>query len=477
MAWLLVLPPSTAAVLAVACALVRRPARPRSYAPVLTSAVVLGSGVALCVEAVAGVSTPTALGGLLRGDALSAFLLAVVGAVGLIATWGGLPRRTEPPIGRRFAALLCLFLGAMSLAVVADNLGILWVAIEATTITTAFLVGDDGNRRAVEAAWKYVVLGSVGVAIAFLGIVLLYAATLPTGSPTLSWTALAQAPAGMDPALVRVAVALAVLGFATKAGLAPMHSWLPDAHSQAPAQVSALMSGVLLSVAFYAILRVQAVADAVVGPGLARGMLVTAALLSLGVSAALLVRQRDLKRLLAYSSLEHMGVLALAAAIGGPLAISAALLHVLCHGLAKSATFVSAGRIARVEGTTSLADLRGLVARRPGLAIPFVVGVVALLGFPPFGLFFSEVAIVLAGVREGLVWPTAVAVALLLVVVAAIARHVLAILSGPGADSTDHAAHGTRAPLAVALAVAGVGGFLGGSFAATLAAAALAVAS
>ncbi len=266
--------------------------------------------------------------------------------------------------------LALLFLGAMSLAVLADNLGVLWIAVEATTIATAFMVGHHRTRRAIEAAWKYVVLGSVGVAIAFLGVVLLYAATRSAGDPTLSWSVLTTTHPDLDPSVVRVAAALAILGFATKAGLAPMHSWLPDAHSQAPAPVSGLMSGVLLAVAFYAILRVQAVAAPVIGTGLMRGLLVTAGLLSLTIAALLVIRQRDLKRMLAYSSIEHMGLLALAAAAGGRLAIAGALLHVLGHGLAKSSTFVASGRILAAEGTTTMADIRGLVARRPGVAVP-----------------------------------------------------------------------------------------------------------
>ncbi len=182
---------------------------------------------------------------------------------------------------------------------------------------------------------------------------LLYAATLAAGTADPVLVAALDAGAAARPVAGTVAGALAVLGFATKAGLAPMHSWLPDAHSQAPAPVSGLMSGVLLSVAFYAILRVQAVVDPVVGPGLMRGMLVTAGLLSLAIAALLILRQRDLKRMLAYSSMEHMGLLALAAAIGSTLALSAALLHVLGHGLAKSSTFVISGRVLSTEGTTT----------------------------------------------------------------------------------------------------------------------------
>ena len=415
MAALVLFPLLTCFALSVGSAAVRSPALQR-FAGVAAATAVLASGVVLVV-AVLGGDTPTAIGGQLRVDALSAYMLTVVGAVGLTALWGGLADRAAPP-GRAYPTLVTLFLGAMSLAVLADNLGVLWVAVEATTIATAFLVGHARSRRSLEAAWKYVVLGSVGVAIAFLGIVLLYAATLAAGTPTLSWSQLSTAGLPLDPSLVTVAGALAVLGFATKAGLAPVHSWLPDAHSQAPAPVSGLMSGVLLSVAFYAILRVQAVVDPVVGPGLMRGMLVTAGLLSLTIAALLILRQRDLKRMLAYSSIEHMGLLALAAAIGSTLALSAALLHVLGHGLAKSSTFVVSGRVLSTEGTTTMASIRTLLARRPGVAIPFLVGMLALLGLPPFSLFFSEVGIIVAGVQEDMVWAVGPALLLLLVLFA-----------------------------------------------------------
>jgi len=272
-----------------------------------------------------------------------------------------------------------------------------------------------------------------------------------------------------------VAAGLAILGFATKAGLAPMHSWLPDAHSQAPAPVSGLMSGVLLSVAFYAILRVQAIAEPVIGPDLMRGMLLTAGLLSLGVAAALIIQQRDLKRMLAYSSIEHMGLLALAAAVGGALALSAALLHVLGHGLAKSSTFVTSGRILATEGTTSTEDIRGLLIRRPRVAAPFLVGMVALLGLPPFSLFFSEVAIVIAGVERGLTWVMAVSVFLMLVIFGGLARHTSAMMFGqPSAtdDPPDSAAHGPWLPLALALGATAVIGFVAGPLSTLLARAA-----
>jgi formate hydrogenlyase subunit 3/multisubunit Na+/H+ antiporter MnhD subunit len=474
MSMVLWVPPLSAAVAAVAS--LAPGSRAARLSGVFVSVLLLACGITL-VFASRGGGAPVAAGGLLRADALSAYMLAVVGAVGLTATWGGLqPADTAEPSDRAYAALVALFLGAMSLAVLADNLGVLWVAVEATTIATAFLVGHHHTRHSLEAAWKYVVLGSVGVAIALLGIVLLYAATREAGTPTLSWVVLDQTSAELDPNLIKVAAGLAALGFATKAGLAPMHSWLPDAHSQAPAPISGLMSGVLLAVAFYAILRVQAIADAAVGVGFMRGMLVVGGLLSLTVAAALLLRQRDYKRMLAYSSIEHMGLLALGAAAGGALGVAAVLLHVLGHGLSKASLFVVAGRILQAEGTTTISEVRGLLARRPGLAIPFLVGMAWLLGFPPSALFFSEVAIVVALWQAGLSWVAGLALALLLVLFAGLVRLTFAISLGRGAhdavQASDRSSYGPRAPLVLALGATAVVAFL-----ATPAGAALARAS
>ena len=420
------------------------------WLPVLSAVVLLVVGGVLVWTVGASGALSTA-SGLLRVDALSAWMLLVVGAVAVVALWGGLDpepatgwsslsvgsRQARPAEGSSWLdTLLCLFLAAMTLAVVADNIGLMWVAIELTTITTAFLVASKGGRHALEAAWKYVVLGAVGVAIAFLGITLLSAASLAAGEATVSWVALLAHASQLDPTLTRVAGALAALGFATKAGLAPMHSWLPDAHSQAPAPVSGLMSGVLLSVAFYVILRIQAITDAAVGPGLMRTLLLTAGLLSLAVTAGLVLTQKDYKRLLAYSSIEHMGLLALGAAAGGPLAIAAVLLHMLGHGLVKSSMFLLAGRILSYTGSHRVADVRNLLRLRPDLGAPFLLGAAALLGFPPFVTFFTEVGIIVAGFQRGLLWPMLVACVLLLVVFAGIARHALAMTLGADAGPT-----------------------------------------
>lgn len=427
--------------------------------PLVFALVLLGSGLAMLDP---GLRPDDGIaGGLLRVDALSAYFLFLVGAVALTVTWSGASGLGTSGAAVRYAGWLTLFLGAMTLTVLADNLGVMWVGIEGTTIATAFLVGHRGDRRAVEAAWKYVILGSTGIAIALLGLVLLYAATTTSGSPTLSWTALMAAPENVDPELARLALALAVLGLATKAGLAPMHAWLPDAHSQAPAQVSGLMSGVLLSVAFYGILRLQAVSDAVTGPTLMRVLLIGGGLLSLVVATALMLGQRDLKRMLAYSSTEHLGLMAIGAGIGGPLALAAVLLHALGHGLSKAVLFVTAGRILDETGTSRIPEIRGLLEQRPRLAWPLLVGMGTLLGLPPGALFFSELAIIVAGWQRGLGWVAVATAALLALVFAALAKHTLGMTLGAGEDGVPPARRtGGLLPLGLALVAASLLGVL-----------------
>ncbi|TWF75129.1 hydrogenase-4 component F [Pseudonocardia hierapolitana] len=383
---------------------------------------------------------PLVVGALLRADAVSAFMLVVITAVAVlvaIATPAHLAAELAAGrIGSRtatwHAVLVQAFLAAMALAVLAADLGVLWVAVEATTIVTAFLVGQRRTRAAVEAAWKYVVICSAGIALALLGIVVLNHASARSGTGAgLDWAALAGASAHLDPGVTRIAIVLLVVGFGAKAGLAPLHAWLPDAHSQAPAPVSALMSGVLLSVAFYAVLRIKVISDGVLGPGFARALLLAAALASLLVAASLLIAQRDYKRMLAYSSIEHMGLLALGAAVGGPLATAAVLLHVLGHGLAKTVLFLGAGRVLQTTGTSRIAEVSGLAARQPVLAGSIGLGVLALVGLPPFSLFASELGIARAGFGSGIGWAMAVALLLVVVIGAALVNHTSRMLLGP----------------------------------------------
>lgn len=439
-----------------------------AWAGVATAAVQLAAAIALGTHLVGGTARTTA-GGLLRADALTGFMLIVISAVALIATWASVHHiaaeqtagRMSSRDARRYGILVHAFLTAMGGAVLADNLGLMWVALEATTVITAFLVGHRRDRAGLEAAWKYVVLCSVGIAMAFLGTVCVYAAALHAGghgTGALDWTFLRAHAGRLDPGVIRLAAGLTVLGFGTKAGLAPMHAWLPDAHSQAPAPVSALMSGVLLSVAFTAILRYKVLTDIVLGPGYMRTLLAAAALASLAVAALLLISQHDYKRMLAYSSIEHMGLAALGAAVGTRLAAAAVLLHILGHGLAKSVAFTSAGQILHHTRTSRIADVRGLATGAPALAGVFGLAVAALAGLPPFPLFASELGIARSAASAGLGWVLAVALALLLVIFAALARHTTAMLLGPGPGPGPTAApvRGAVTPLILALTAAAV---------------------
>jgi hydrogenase-4 component F len=422
------------------------------------------AGLLVCAVALAAAGRHDALGGLLAGDALSAFMLIVIGAVALLAMLASpaylaaelAAGHTGHRAMRRYGILTQSFIAAMALAVLASSLGLLWVAIEATTILTAFLVGHRRTRQATEAAWKYVVICSVGIALALLGIVMVHYAGAHAGVTSLDWAELAGSAGRLDPGVMRVAVVLLVLGFGTKAGLAPMHAWLPDAHSQAPAPVSALMSGVLLSVAFYAILRTKVIADAALGAGFARTLLVIVALASLAVAAALLLGQRDYKRLLAYSSIEHMGLLALGAAIGNTLALAAVLLHILGHGLGKSILFLSAGQLHQAVGSSLISGVRGLTARAPLLAGAFALGLLALLGMPPFSLFASELGIARAGFAAGLGWAVAPALLLMLVIVAAVGRHARLMLLGGERGEAIALPRSVTVPLVAGLAACAV---------------------
>ncbi len=420
------------------------------WAMVLANAAVLALGIALAVQADRR-QVATGLDGALRADALSAFMVVVIGAISLLASIQSV-RYLAVEIARgehgaRHASLYSLlvqvFVACMLAAVLSANLGALWVAVEATTIATTFLVGHRRSDKALEASWKYVLICSVGIALAFLGTVLVYFAALhvpghAAGASVLDWTSLMRASHRLDPAVVRLAMALLVLGYGTKVGLAPMHSWLPDAHSQAPAPVSALMSGVLLSVAFYALLRFKAVADGTLGPGFTRTLLVIVGLASLLVAASLLLTQHDVKRMLAYHSIEHMGLIALGAAAGTTLAVAAVLLHILGHGLAKAVLFLASGEILIEEGTSEIEEIPALLSRRPLLGGIFGLGLVALLGLPPFSLFVSELNMVRGELAVGLGWAAGLSLLSMAVIFAAVMAHGRHLLLG-GSDRSPSA--------------------------------------
>jgi hydrogenase-4 component F len=286
---------------------------------------------------------------------------------------------------------------AMNLALTANNIGLIWVAIELATLTTVVMVGLYRTHEAIEAAWKYFILGSVGVALALFGTILVYVAASPTtggGVDGMVWTTLMAKVARFDPALLNLAFVFLMLGYGTKVGLAPLHAWLPDAHAEGPTPISAVLSGLLLNVALYAVLRFKMLMSANAG-AIAPGPLMAAmGLVSLIFAALMLYRRRDIKRLFAYSSIEHMGIITLAFGLGGPLANFAGLLHMTMHSLTKSAIFFTVGHIAQAKGTQRIAEIRGLSASHPALAVALALGVFAIAGLPPFGVFTSEFLVV-----------------------------------------------------------------------------------
>jgi hydrogenase-4 component F len=305
--------------------------------------------------------------------------------------------RLTPTNLRFYHAMYQILMFAMNLALVANNIGLMWVAVELATLTTVLMVGIYRTHEALEAAWKYFILGSVGIALALFGTILVYMAARPVtgeGLDAMTWTVLIDRAGGFDPALLNVAFVFLLLGYGTKVGLAPLHAWLPDAHAEGPTPISAVLSGLLLNVALYALLRFKLLLAA--NPGaLAPGpLMVMMGLVSLIFAAFMLYRRRDIKRMFAYSSIEHMGIVTFAFGIGGPLANFAGLLHMTMHSLTKSAIFFAVGHISQVKGTQKIADMSGLTVTHPVLGWGLVLGVVAIAGLPPLGIFMSEFLIV-----------------------------------------------------------------------------------
>jgi hydrogenase-4 component F len=298
---------------------------------------------------------------------------------------------------RFYHAMYQTLLFAMNLALLANNIGLMWVAIEMATLTTVAMVGIYRTPEAIEAAWKYFILGSVGIALALFGTILVYMAARPVmgeGIDGMVWTKLIARVGEFEPALLNLAFVFLMLGYGTKVGLAPLHAWLPDAHAEGPTPISAVLSGLLLNVALYAVLRFKLLLDANAGAIAPGPLMATLGIVSLIFAAFMLYRRRDIKRLFAFSSIEHMGIIVFAFGMGGPLANFAGLLHMTMHSLTKSAIFFTVGHIAQAKGTQKIADIRGLTVSHPALGWSLVVGVFAIAGLPPLGIFTSEFLVV-----------------------------------------------------------------------------------
>jgi hydrogenase-4 component F len=305
--------------------------------------------------------------------------------------------RITPVFLRFYHAMFQAMMGAMNVALLANNIGLMWVGVEVATLSTVMMVGIYRTPEAIEAAWKYFILGSVGIGLAFFGTILIYLTAqevLGEGLAAMSWDLIASNAGRLDPRMMSLAFVFLLVGYGTKVGLAPFHAWLPDAHAEGPTPISAVLSGLLLNVALYALLRFKMVLAANPATLDVGAIMMALGLISLVFAAFMLYRRRDIKRLFAYSSIEHMGIATFAFGIGGPLANFAGLLHMTMHSLTKSAIFFAVGHVAQVKGTQRIAEIGGLSVTHPALAVGFTLGVVAIAGLPPFGIFASEFMLV-----------------------------------------------------------------------------------
>ena len=311
--------------------------------------------------------------------------------------------RLTPVLLRFYHSMYQAMLGAMNLALIANNVGLMWVGVEVATLATVMMVGTYRTPEAIEAAWKYFILGSVGIGLAFFGTVLTYlvaAKVLGGGLSAMAWDLMVQNASRLDPSLLSLAFVFLLVGYGTKVGLAPFHAWLPDAHSEGPTPISAVLSGLLLNVGLYALLRFKIVVAGNPGAINVGAILIVLGIVSLLFAAFMLFRRRDIKRLFAYSSIEHMGITTFAFGVGGPLANFAGLLHMSMHSLTKSAIFFAVGHIAQAKGTQRIAKISGLSVTHPALALGFALGVIAIAGLPPFGVFMSEFLLVSSAIAR-----------------------------------------------------------------------------
>jgi hydrogenase-4 component F len=344
-------------------------------------------------------------------DPFNVFLVALTAFVAFTTALFSRPyMRIEQHHGRVNAARLRLYHAAyqlftftMLLCLLANNVGILWVAMEGATLSTVLLVSLYRTPASLEAAWKYFILCSVGIAQALFGTILLYFAAekvLGPGGSSLLWTHLHEVRDQLEPTVLSLAFVFLLVGYGTKAGLVPLHNWLPDAHAEGPTPISAVLSGLLLNVALYAVVRSKVLVDGALGRGFSGGLMMGFGLLSVVVAAFFLSRQRDIKRMFAYSSIEHMGIVTFAFGMGGPVAAFAGLLHMTVHSLTKSAIFFTVGHATQKVGTQNMESIRGLIERSPVLGWGLVLASLAILGVPPFGVFTSEFMVLTTAMHE-----------------------------------------------------------------------------
>ena len=456
--WLLPVVPAVTAL----CMLAFRERRILSAIDIGGSAILAGL-VLLLARAVAA-RGPCALG-VFRADALGLVFLLLLATLTLtvsIYTVGWL--RDAVATGamkvdslRYYFALVHGFVATMVVTILADNLGVLWIAMEGTTITSAVLVGFHGHRYGLEAAWKYIIVTTIGISFGLFGTVLIYAAAathVGSGASAMSWSSIMKIAPQLDSGIVQIGFIFAMVGYGTKAGLAPMHLWLPDAHSQAPTPVSALLSGVLIKCALLGIIRFQTIAAAACGTAMPAQVLMVFGLTSIVVATPFILAQHDLKRLLGYHSVEHIGIVTLALGFGGPIGTYGALLHVVNHGVTKALVFFAAGTAIARFGTRDMRAIRGMFAVAPVGATLLMLAALSLAGTPPFSIFVSELTVLRAGLGLDHWVASAIFLTMVVVIFAGILHHVGAMTFGRPAAAASREAEAWSPLLAMALLAA-----------------------
>ena len=390
-------------------------------------------GIYLVLQVVLNNESIFALGNWFHLDALSAVFVFLIGVIGLLAGWYSLTYiRHDEQVGnlnpsqiKQYYIFFNLFIFTMLVVTLSNNIIMMWVGIEATTLATVFLVGAYNTKSSLMAAWKYIIICTVGVAFGLYGTLIIYAnaaSVMTDHVNAVFWTSLMPYATQFDAMLIQIAFVFVVIGFGTKAGLFPMHTWLPDAHSEAPSPVSALLSGVLLKCAMLVVIRFYILAIDAVGPMFPQTILLVIGILSIVVAAFSVFRQKDVKRMLAYSSCENIGVVALCLGFGGPLGIAAALIHIVVHGFTKALLFCLSGNILIKYGTRDLSKITGMLRAAPITAVLLFVGLFAVSGFPPFAMFISELLAMVSGVVTHNIWIVVIMGLALTVVIAAFVR-------------------------------------------------------
>ncbi len=415
--------------------------RVAGWVNVAAALLTLGASILLAIEVA---DSGEILSAYFRIDAFNVYLVVLTSFVGLTTAIFSRPYManvrelgmTDVRGLRLYHSMYQVFMFTMLLALTTDNIGVLWVAVEGATLATVLLVSLYRTPEAIEAAWKYFILCGVGIALALFGTVLMYFAAQHIegwSNASLAWSELYKHASGLEPIVTSIAFVFLLVGYGTKVGLVPMHQWLPDAHSEGPTPMSAVLSGLLLNVALYAIVRIKMLVDgsleATDTPQLAGWLLMGFGLTSFLVASLFLHRQRDIKRMFSYSSIEHMGLMTFAFGIGGPLATFGGLLHMLVHSLTKSAIFITVGHATHIAGTQNIDNIRGLIRTQPAVGWGLLVGVAAIAGFPPFGVFTSEF-LLLTATMDAQPWFTGALLSGLAIAFAGLFRHIHPMVYG-----------------------------------------------